>query len=97
MGMVRPLPRMTPARRGNTVNCFATNSALKKLMPVRLPPGRARRVTRPRRTGSSGTMKTTGTVVVATFAANTTAVLYFHFRDARAAIRRLSSAGQSGG
>src|SRR5262249_32242099 len=66
MGMVRPLPRMTPARRGNTVNCFATNSALKKLMPVRLPPGRASRVTRPRRRGSSGTMQTTGTVVVAT-------------------------------
>ena len=33
---------------------FATNSALRKLIPVRLPPGRARVATRPTPTGSSG-------------------------------------------
>ena len=40
-------------------------------MPVRLPPGRARLATRPSLTGSSGTMKTMGIVVVAALAANT--------------------------
>src|SRR5262249_22760889 len=48
---------------------FAANSVLRKLMPVRLPPGRARLATRPSLTGSSPTMKTTGIFVVAALAA----------------------------
>ena len=43
---------------------------LKKLMPVALPPGRARLATRPSLTGSSPAMKTIGIVVVAAFAAS---------------------------
>ena len=39
-------------------------------MPVRLPPGRARLVTRPPATGSSPTLKTIGIVEVALFAAS---------------------------
>jgi hypothetical protein len=39
---------------------FAVNSPLKLLTPVRLPPGRARLVTRPSLTGSSPTMKRWG-------------------------------------
>ena len=57
-----------------SANCFATNSVLKKLIPVRLPPGRARLVTRPSRTGSSPVMKRIGIAAVAAFAANTAAV-----------------------
>ena len=53
---------------------FGTNSALKKLIPVKLLPGRARLVTRPSLTGSSLTRKTMGTVVVAALAAQTDAV-----------------------
>ena len=49
---------------------FAVNSALKKLIPVRLPPGRARLATRPSLTGSSATLKTTGIVAVAALAAS---------------------------
>src|ERR1035437_8411238 len=37
---------------------LATTSEVKKLMPVALPPGRARLATRPSRTGSSPTPKT---------------------------------------
>ena len=48
-------------------------SRLKKLMPVRLPPGRARLATRPSATGSSATAKTIGIVVVAALAANAAA------------------------
>src|SRR5512144_1258504 len=47
-----------------------TNSRLKRLIPVRLPPGRGRLVTRPSLTGSWGMVKTIGIVVVAPFAAN---------------------------
>src|SRR6516165_7140553 len=54
---------------------FATNSELKKLIPVRLPPGRARLATRPNLTGSSAAAKTMGIVVVAALAANVAAVL----------------------
>ena len=50
-------------------NRFAVNSALKKLIPVRLPSGRARLATRPDPTGSSLTPKTIGTVAVTAFAA----------------------------
>ena len=42
----------------------------KKLMPVALPPGRARLATRPNLTGSSPTPKTIGIVVVAALAAS---------------------------
>src|SRR5439155_6976638 len=51
-------------------NRFATNSALKKLIPVRLPPGRARLATRPILTGSSAKRKTIGIVEVAALAAS---------------------------
>src|SRR6187431_2536105 len=53
---------------------LATSSELKKLIPVRLPPGRARLVTRPSRTGSSATAKTIGIVTVAALAAIVVAV-----------------------
>jgi hypothetical protein len=39
---------------------FAVNSVFRRLMPVRLPPGRARLATRPSLTGSSLTVKTMG-------------------------------------
>ena len=61
----------TSSRRSSSR--FATNSAVKKLMPVRLPPGRARLATRPSLTGSSATPKTMGIVVVAALAANAAA------------------------
>src|SRR5262249_18776150 len=51
-------------------NLFATNSAMKKLIPVALPPGCARLATRPSLTGSSPTLKTIGIVVVAALAAS---------------------------
>ena len=51
-------------------SCFAASSRLKKLIPVRLPPGRARLATRPSLTGSSPLTKTMGIVVVAALAAN---------------------------
>ena len=62
----------TSSRRSSSR--FAVNSPLKKLIPVRLPPGRARLATRPSLTGSSPTMKTMGIVVVAALAANAAAV-----------------------
>src|SRR6516225_7361530 len=49
---------------------FAANSIEKTLIPVRLPPGRARLATRPSLTGSSPARKTMGIVVVAALAAN---------------------------
>ena len=52
---------------------FAANSALRKLIPVTLPPGRARLATRPSLTGSSPTVKTIGIVVVAALAASAAA------------------------
>jgi hypothetical protein len=48
-----------------------TSSVLKKLTPVRLPPGRATLATRPSLTGSSGTMNTVGMVEVAALTADT--------------------------
>jgi hypothetical protein len=50
-------------------NCLATVSTLKKLMPVALPPGRARLATKPVLTGFSATPKTIGVVAVAALAA----------------------------
>src|SRR5580658_7156681 len=49
---------------------FGPVSTLKKLTPVRLPPGRLKLATRPGRTGSLPVKKTMGIVVVAAFAAN---------------------------
>src|SRR6516165_6060389 len=49
---------------------LATTSATKKLMPVALPPGRARLATNPSSTGSIPTPKTMGIVVVAALAAS---------------------------
>jgi hypothetical protein len=49
---------------------FVTTSAPKKLIPVRLPPGRARLETRPSLTGSSPTVNTIGVVAVADLAAS---------------------------
>src|SRR5262249_2457017 len=54
---------------------FATTSLTKKLIPVALPPGRARLATRPSRTGSSPTPKMIGIVAVAALAASTTGPL----------------------
>src|SRR5262249_6053141 len=56
-------------------NRLATNSDVKKLMPVALPPGRARLATRPILTGSSPTPKTIGIVVVTALAASEAATL----------------------
>ena len=49
---------------------FRRHLSRKQLTPVKLPPGRARLVTRPSLTGSSGTRKTIGIVGVAALAAN---------------------------
>ena len=62
----------TSSRRSSSR--FAVNSVTKKLIPVKLPPGRARLATRPSLTGSSGTAKTMGIAVVAALAANAVAV-----------------------
>src|SRR2546430_4448724 len=48
---------------------LAVSSALTKLIPVALPPGRAMLATRPSLTGSSGTPNTIGIVEVAALAA----------------------------
>src|SRR5262249_62140156 len=53
---------------------FAITSLEKKLIPVRLLPGRARLATRPSLTGSSPTTKTIGIVAVAAFAAGAAAL-----------------------
>src|SRR5262249_34216975 len=58
---------------------FAVNSALKILIPVTLPPGRARLATRPSLTGSSPTRKTTGIVLVALLLRTP----HWHFRSQR--------------
>ena len=62
----------TSSRRSSSR--FAVNSPLKKLIPVTLPPGRARLATRPSLTGSSPTTKTMGIVVVAALAASAAGV-----------------------
>src|SRR5262249_56669616 len=53
-------------------SCLDASSRLRKLIPVRLPPGRARLATRPIRTGSSALRKRIGIVVVAALAAKAT-------------------------
>src|SRR5262245_55821226 len=57
------------AKSCRTPSRLATTSADLRLMPVALPPGRARLVTRPSLTGSSATPKTIGIVLVAALAA----------------------------
>src|SRR5262249_17611948 len=70
LGLISTAMRVAEGSSSRTSSkCFATSSALKMLMPVRLPPGRARLGTRPSLTGSSATEKTMGIVVVASFAA----------------------------
>src|SRR5262245_31108100 len=56
----------TNSRRSSS--CFAVNSPLTLLTPVRLPPGRARLATRPSLTGSSLRRDTMGMLAVAAFA-----------------------------
>jgi hypothetical protein len=64
------------------------NSPLKKLIPVRLPSGRARLATRPLATGSAATKKTIGMVVVAALAANAAALLPVEITATRRRMRR---------
>jgi len=52
---------------------FSVNSVFGRLMPVRLPPSRARLATRPCLTGSSDALNTMGIVVVAPLAASSVA------------------------
>ena len=58
----------TSSRRSSSR--FAANSPAKKLIPVRLPPGRARLATRPNLTGSSAAIKTMGIILVAALASS---------------------------
>ncbi len=63
-----------------TISCisctsFGPNSKDSLVVPVRLPPGRARLATRPSATGSPPTEKTMGIVVVAALAASVGGVL----------------------
>ena len=51
------------------LSCLPASSAVRKVIPVTVPPGRLRLVTRPYCTGSSATAKTIGIVEVAAFAA----------------------------
>src|SRR6516164_3323312 len=55
--------------------CLATRSALNRLTPVTLPPGRLKLATRPSLTGSPPVAKRIGMVAVAAFAASATAGL----------------------
>ena len=71
VGLTSTATRAAPGTSSRSSSSrFAANSPLKKLTPVRLPPGRARLATRPSLTGSSPTRKTIGMVVVAALAAN---------------------------
>ena len=70
VGLTSTATRVTPGNSSRRSSSrFAANSPLKKLIPVTLPPGRARLATRPSLTGSSPTLKTIGIVVVAALAA----------------------------
>src|SRR5262249_37256677 len=72
---------------------FAANSLEKKLIPVRLPPGRARLVTRPILTGSSPTPKTMGIVVVAALAASAASGVTATIRATRLRTRSAAISG----
>src|SRR5215472_9297223 len=80
-------------RSRSKVRRFAANSAVKKLIPVAFPPGRARLRARPSLTGSSLTAKAMGIVVVAALAANTAAGANAAMTETR---RRTSSAARPG-
>src|SRR5262249_8322282 len=81
----------TNSRRSNSR--FAVNSALKKLVPVRLPPGRARLATSPSLTGSAAVRKAIGIVGVAGLAASGEEALV---ATITATGRRTNSAASSG-
>jgi hypothetical protein len=68
--------RAAPGRNSRkSPSCFAPRSAVMKLIPVTLPPGRLRLATRPSLTGSPPVAKTIGTVVVAALAPSAAGVL----------------------
>ena len=71
---------------------FVPNTAVRKLTPVTLLPGRLRLATRPNATGSPPAANTIGTVVVAALAASAEAV----FPIITAAGRRINSATSAG-
>src|SRR3954454_22048742 len=73
-GLTSTATRTAPGTSSrNSSSRLATSSPLRKLIPVRLPPGRARLATRPSLTGSSGARKIMGIDVVAALVANATA------------------------
>jgi hypothetical protein len=74
-GLTRTATRVAPGISRSSPSRFAVSSAMKKLIPVALPPGWARLATRPSLTGSSPTPKTIGIVEVAVFAAREAGVL----------------------
>src|SRR5262249_51307179 len=72
LGLTSSPIRLAPGTSScSNPNCFAASSASGKLMPVALPPGRAKLTTRPRATGSSVTLNTIGMVAVSAFADHT--------------------------
>jgi len=85
--------RAAPGRNSRkNASCFAASSTDMKLMPVTLPPGRLRLLTRPFLTGSNPVTNTIGTVVVAALAASVEGV----FPTIRATCRRTKSATRAG-
>ena len=72
---------------------FVSTSVERKLMPVALPPGRARLATRPSLTGSSGTLKAIGIDWVAAFAASAAELPEVAITLARRRTRSAASAG----
>src|SRR5262245_49335506 len=94
-GLTRTAMRAAPGTNSrSSPSRFAVNSPMRKLMPVKLAPGRPRLDTRPSLTGSSPTMKTMGIVAVAALAAN--AVAGPPFVSITATRRRTSSAPSAG-
>jgi hypothetical protein len=77
----------------NTSSCFATKLLIKKLTPVRLPPGRFRLATRPNLIGSAPIAKTIGMTAEAALAAMAPAVLVTAITDT---CRRTKSAAKDG-
>src|SRR5262245_16049789 len=84
-------PLGTSSRRSSSR--FAVNSPLKILMPVTLPPGRARLATRPSLTGSSPEVKAMGIVVVAALAAEVAGSPGVAITATRRRTRSLASSG----
>jgi hypothetical protein len=93
-GLTSTATRVAAGTRSRSISSrFATNSPLRKLIPVALPPGRARLATRPSLTGSSAMLKTMGMVVVAALAANAAATPNAAITETW---RRTSSAASAG-